>query len=248
MHILHGQTAGLQAEVIVGAVDIAPAHPDMAAAVKIQTVAVIVPVVFNVEVGCPKEIAVQKRCCPRGSIQQPQVLYADIAAAQHPQQHGAVDTARVGERRSVAVNDAAAANCDIFGILGKQKAAVKLRLVAVAVMVGIGAVVGNIGAGQQGRAVGDFQRHIAFQVQRTANKYAACQPYCAAVGLGGVNGSLHRDGVLGATVCNGTKITRIKTGYKHANLRYTIPYQKCPPAQGRRAREKGEKLRRKKSY
>ena len=131
MHILHGQTAGLQAEVIVGAVDIAAAHPDMAAAVKIQTVTVVVPVVFNVQIGCPNEIAVQKCRCPRGSIQQPQVLYADIAAAQHPQQHGAVDTARVGEHGSIAVNDAAAANCDIFGILGKQKAAVQYFIIDV---------------------------------------------------------------------------------------------------------------------
>ena len=228
MHILHGQTAGLQAEVVVGAVDIAPAHPDMAAAVKIQTVTVVVPVIFNVEVGCPNEIAVQKRRCPRGSIQQPQVLYADIAAAQHPQQHGAVDAACVGERRGIAVNDAAAANCDIFGILGKQEAAVQLRLVSVAVVVGIGAIVGNIRAGQQGGAVGDFQRHIAFQVQRTADKCTACQPHRAALRSGSIYRRLHGSRVFAVAVSHSPVAAGIETILHLAFLRQMSPLFPAP--------------------
>ena len=185
MHILHGQAAGLQAEVVVGAVDIAAAHPDMAAAVKIQTVTVVVPVIFNVEVGCPNEIAIQKR-------------------------------------RGIAVNNAAAANCDIFGILGKQEAAVQLRLVAVAVVVGIGAIVGNIRAGQQGGAVGDFQRHIAFQVQRTADKCTACQPHRAALRGGSIYRRLHGSRVFPVAVSHSPVAAGIETILHLAFLRQML--------------------------
>ena len=48
MDVLHRKSAGLQAEVVVGALDMASAHIDVAAAVKVQPVSIIVGMVLDV--------------------------------------------------------------------------------------------------------------------------------------------------------------------------------------------------------
>lgn len=135
---------------------------------------------------------------------------------------GTAKALQMGEVEGAMSGLAVAVAGVLTAILGKQEAAVQFRLIAVAVVMGVGAVVGNIRAGQQGGAVGDFQRHIAFQVQRTADKYAACQPHRAALRGCGIDRRLHRSRVLGVTVSRSPVAAGLETIIHLAFLRQRL--------------------------
>src|SRR5699024_9395967 len=162
--------AGLQAEVVVGADDAAALDKNLFAAVKVEAVAVVVVVIFNVQPGRPDPPAVQAGHRPGGRVVKPEPLQADVLAAQEAQQHraAAARVAGIGEGRGAAVDGPGPPQRDAGGVLRVQKTAVKFRLVAVAVVVGVGGVVGNIGAGEQHGPGGDLQRGAALQVQGAA--------------------------------------------------------------------------------
>jgi hypothetical protein len=206
---------GRQRDPVVAAAEVAIGDRHVFAAIDVESV---LPLVEDADAAEPDVRASGEMDAPRGAVGEREIGDGDVFALGESDEHralfgvAALGPGPLAESRAdpLAVDGGASGQADVPGSVGVDEAAIH-RLGIVGAEAGIDGVVGNVAAAEDDGVGGDFERHVALELNRADEEAAARreQDRAAALLVASIDGLLNGFGIERVAVAASTEVKHV---------------------------------------